>query len=211
MDSGIGTRYELATDSTITRFHPGSTFPQAAIDETIALVTRHNLAPDSLASIRVGVTPLCLAIAPYGKPSNGVYARFSAPYAIAVAALDREVTIRQYADERVTRADVQALLDTTELYVPDDFGNVQHTWSEKPPTPVSCRVEIRTKDGRVFNGARDTTRGYPGMRVTWDDINGKFLDCASLVMSNDNAKATADMVRHLTDVKSVKQLTALIG
>jgi 2-methylcitrate dehydratase PrpD len=211
IEGQIGTRYELATDSTITRFHPGSTFPQAAIDETIALVTRHNLAPDSLASIRVGVTPLCLAIAPYGKPSNGVYARFSAPYAIAVAALDREVTIRQYADERVRRSDVQTLLDATELYVPDDFADVRHTWSEKPPTPVSCRVEIKTKDGRVFNGARDTTRGYPGTRVTWNDINGKFLDCAALVMPDDKAKATADMVQNLTEVKSVRQLTALIA
>src|SRR5262249_9177894 len=117
IDGEIGTRFELATDSTVTRFHPGSTFPQAAIDETIELITKNDVKPESIASIRVGVTPMCIAIAPYGKPDNGVYARFSTPYAIAVAAIDRQVSIRQYDDERVVRKDVQSLLDKIELYV----------------------------------------------------------------------------------------------
>lgn len=211
MDGELDSRFELATDSTITRFHPGSTFPQAAIDETIAIVTANDIAPEAVASIRVGVTPMCLSIAPYGKPNNGVYARFSAPYAIAVAALDREVTIKQYADERVRRADVQSLLDTTQLYVPDDFSTVTHTWTEKPPTPVSCRVEITTRDGRVYKGARDTTRGFPGTAVTWDDIEQKFTDCASLVLSNDKIAGVAEMVRSISQLRSVRDLTALIS
>lgn len=211
IDGEMDTRFELATDSTITRFHPGSTFPQAAIDETIAIVTANNIAPEAVASIRVGVTPMCLSIAPYGKPTNGVYARFSAPYAIAVAALDREVTIRQYTDERVRCEDVQFLLDATQLYVPDDFSTVTHTWAEKPPTPISCRIEITTKDGRVYKGARDTTRGYPGTTVTWGDIHQKFTDCASLVLPKDKVAAAADMVRNISQLKRVRDLTAMIA
>lgn len=211
MEAQMNTRYELATDSTITRFHPGSTFPQAAIDETISLVKTHDVAAKAIASIRVGVTPLCLAIAPYGKPTNGVYARFSAPYAIAVAAIDREVGIRQYDDARVVRPDVQQLLDAVELYVPDDFAHVRHTWSERPPTPVSCRVEITLKDGRVLRGARDTTPGYPGTKVTWEDLSRKFFDCASLVLPKERITAAAGMVKDITRLKNVRELTALIA
>lgn len=205
--ASIGEHYELATDSTITRFHPGSTFPQAAIDETIALTVHNDIKPEAIDVIRVGVTPMCLSIAPYSKPSNGVHARFCAPYAIAVAALDREVTIRQYADERVNRDDVQSLLDSVELYIPDEFSDVTHVWPAYPPTPVSCRVEIILKDGRLYQGERDTTRGYPGTDVTWNDIEEKFSGCASFVLDLDKIPAIVGMIQDIEHMESVRRLT----
>ena len=212
IERNLGTEFELASDSTITRFHPGSTFPQAAVDETISLVAKHNISADNIAQIKVGVTPLCLAIAGYGrKPSNGVFARFNAAYAVAVAAIDRKVGIAQYADERVMRPDVQALIEAVKLYIPDDFSGVTHAWSDKPPTPISCRVEITTKDGRKFDGARDTTKGFPGTRVSWTDMLEKFNACASEILADSKAKEVAETVRGIAELKSVRQLCAVLS
>jgi len=207
----IGEVYELGTDSTITRFHPGSTFPQAAVDETIAIVTANDVSPSSIKSIRVGVTPMCLSIAPYGKPSDGVFARFSAPYAIAVAAIDREVTIRQYTDERVNRSDVQSLIDRVSLYVPDDFKDVTQIWSSTPPTPVSCRVEIMTVDGSIHRGYRDTTNGYPGSETKLADVRTKFMECADSVISSNNVTGIIDMISDIEKLDSVDKMTSLLS
>jgi 2-methylcitrate dehydratase PrpD len=203
----MGTEYELSSDSTITRFHPGSSFPQAAIDEVIALVTTHDVKPEQIEKIRLGVSPLCLVIASYAAPRTAFDARFSLKFAISAAALDRTVTIRQYTDERVQRADAQEMMRRIEAYVPDAFSKLTDRWTGSNPTPVSCIVEIVLKNGQVLKGGRDTTRGYPGAKATWHDAMEKYQSCASLVMSEAQIARSSALVRQVEDLESIRELT----
>lgn len=204
----LGTEYELASDSTITRFHPGSSFPQAAIDEVIGLVSTSDVPAELIEKIRLGVSPLCLVIASYAAPQTAFDARFSLKFAISAAALDRAVTIRQYTDERVQRADMQAMMARIEAYVPDEFSELTDRWTGANPTPVSCIVEIFLKDGRVLKGRRDTTRGYPGAKASWQDAMEKYESCASTVMSPEQVIRSAKLVRSMAELKNVRELTA---
>ncbi|MBI3968130.1 MAG: MmgE/PrpD family protein [Chloroflexi bacterium] len=208
MVRGLGELYELGTDSTITRFHPGSTFPQAAIDETLELIDRHDVQPDQVVAVEVGVTPMCLSIAPYGRPSTGLNARFSVPYSIAVAILDRRAGITQYTDERVRQPDVQALFERVKVYVPDDFANVTGGWDGGRLTPVSARVAIRLADGQELRGERHTTQGYPGWPPTWNDVVVKFEECAAIVLSPAQIRRAVDLVANLESLPNVRTLTA---
>lgn len=208
MVRGLGEVYELATDSTITRFNPGSTFPRGAIDEAIALVTRHGIRPEDVERVDVGVTPLCLAIAPYGRPTTGLNARFSVPFSVAVAILDRRAGLRQFTDERVAQADVQALLDRVHVYVPDEYAAVTDGWRHDPLTPISARVVITLSDGRVLRGERHTTKGYPGAPPTWQDVVDKYAECAEGILSADQTQRTVAMVGEIERLADVRRLVA---
>lgn len=203
----LGTEYELSSDSTITRFHPGSSFPQAAIDEVLDLVRKHDVPGGQIGKIRLGVSPLCLVIASYAAPRTAFDARFSFKFAIAAAALDRAVTIRQYTDERVQRADAQDMMGRVEAYVPPEFSKVTDWWTGSNPTPVSCIVEVYLKDGRVLKGRRDTTRGYPGAKASWNDAMEKCESCASLVMTPEQTAKSASLIRRITTLVSIRELT----
>ena len=203
----LGTEYELSSDSTITRFHPGSSFPQAAIDEVLDLVRKHDVPGGQIEKIRLGVSPLCLVIASYAAPRTAFDARFSLKFAIAAAALDRAVTIRQYTDERVQRADAQDMMGRVEAYVPPEFSKVTDRWTGSNPTPVSCIVEVFLKDGRVLKGRRDTTRGYPGAKASWSDAMEKYESCASLVMTPEQTAKSASLIRRITTLNSIRELT----
>jgi 2-methylcitrate dehydratase PrpD len=202
----LGESFELSTDSTITRFHPGSTFPQGAIDEIIDLVVAHDLRAEQISDMRVGVTPACRAIAPYGIPDNGLYARFSAPYTFAVAAIDREVAIRQYDDERVRAQDVQTLLRKVDVYIPDEFRSIGMDWDGSCLTPISCIVEIRCKDGKIISGRRDTTKGYPGTETTWDDLAKKYKACAIEVLSPEAVDLSLEGIESLESCSDIGKL-----
>lgn len=206
----LGSEYELAGDSTITRFHPGSSFPQAAIDEIIELSASHDIDPASIERIRLGVTPLCRVIASYGPPQNAFDARFSLRFAVAVAAIDRRVTIREYTDDRVESADVQDMMRRLEVYVPDAFAAVTDRFTGTVPTPVSCIVDVILKDGTVISGRRDTTKGYPGAKAGWSDVLEKYNACASLALSDDRVRNSADLIRRVADLDSVSELTAAL-
>lgn len=210
IERGLGKEYELATDSTITRFHPGSSFPQAAIDEVIELSRKNKIDPNAIEKIRLGVTPTTMAIGSYAAPQTAIEARFSLKFAVAIAAIDHEVTLKQYTDARVLSAPVQDMMKRLETYVPDELASVPDRWTGSKLTPVSCRVEIILKDGRKFSGARDTTRGYPGAPVKWDDAMEKYNDCASIVMADKQMAEVADLIRNVTKLDRIAKLTAAL-
>jgi 2-methylcitrate dehydratase PrpD len=99
MVRGLGEVFELATDGTITRFHPGSTFPQPAIDETLALVAQHDVRPDDVERVEVGVTPKCLSIASYRVLDPGRVRRSIE----MIAAIEQLPDIRRLAAELADR------------------------------------------------------------------------------------------------------------
>ena len=209
MTEGLGKVWELGTDSTITRFHPGSTFPQPAIDETLALIAANDIQPQDVQRIDVGVTPKCLSIAPYSAPKDGMAARFCVAYPIAVAVLDRIVGIAQYEDERVQREDATAMMDRIVVSVPDELAGVTGGWEAGSTiTPVSARITIHTKRGKSFSGARDTTKGFPGSAVTWEDVAAKFRECSSGVLSPDAAERCIEITQRLEDLDDVRELTS---
>jgi 2-methylcitrate dehydratase PrpD len=207
MVANLGEDWELARGSTITRFHPGSTFPQAAIDETLRLVIEDDLKAEAIERIDVGVTPTCLSIAPCPRPTDGMAARFSVPYSIAVAVLDRQAAIEQYEDERVQRSDVQAFMDRIRVFVPDELAQITGGWTEAKLTPVSARITIHTRDGREVTGSRDTTKGFPGMLPSWDDVAEKFTECTTGILS---PAATRRCVQLLKAVETLDDVTELV-
>jgi 2-methylcitrate dehydratase PrpD len=210
IERGLGKDYELATDSTITRFHPGSSFPQAAIDEIIDLSRNNKIDPSTIEKIKLGVTPTTLVIASYAAPNTAIEARFSLKFAIAAAAVKQEVTLRQYTDDIVRSAPIQDMMNRIEAYVPDEFAAVPDRWTGTNPTPVSCKVEIILKNGKSITGGRHTTRGYPGSPVVWNDAMEKYNDCASLVMSEKQMAKAADLIRNITKLDKISDLTAAL-
>jgi 2-methylcitrate dehydratase PrpD len=211
MVRGLGEVYELGTDSTVTRFHPGSTFPQPAIDEVLALATRHGIRASEVKRVEVGVTPKCLSIAPYGRPTDGLNARFSVAYSVAVALLDGRAGVAQYTDERVRAADIKSFLDRVRVFVPDEFAGATGGWGESVVTPVSARVIIHLNDGRAVRGERHTTRGYPGWPATWDDVVAKYEECAQPLQSKATQRRVVEMVAELEELPDIRLLATELG
>jgi 2-methylcitrate dehydratase PrpD len=204
----LGTEYELASDSTVTRFHPGATFPQGAVDEIISLVTVNNIPHTQIEKIRLGVTPLSMVLASYPAPQTAFDARFSLKFSMSAAAIYRAVTIQQYTDEKVRSADMQDMMTRIEPYVPEEFSKITDRWTGTNPTPASCIVEILLKDGRVLKGRRDTTRGFPGAKAGWEDAKEKYESCASVRMSPQQAARSAAIIRRVAELKNIRELTA---
>ena len=72
---------------------------------------------------------------------------------------------------------------------------------------MSCIIEIILKDGRVLKGGRDTTRGYPGAKASWQDAMEKYESCASLVMTAEQIARSSKLIRQVRDLKSIRELT----
>lgn len=210
MVEGLGSHWELAQNTTIVRMHPGSTAPQAAIDGMIELAGRHDLKPEQVERITLETTPQAMAIACYPEARDSHKARFSLPYSMAVALIDRRAGIAQYTDERVNRDDVQALMKRVTVVVPDDLKHHMGQWGEKGINWAESRLAVRLKDGRVLTEARSYAKGWSENPATWDDLAGKFCECADGILSPGQRDETMAMIRGLDRLDRVRDLMAAL-
>ena len=88
----------------------------------------------------------------------------SLPYLVAAALIDGEMTPGQYAEERVNRADVQALLQRVEVHEDPALSSAF-------PEHQGVRVEVLLLDG----GRRSLSRPDYSGPASWPELEAKFL------------------------------------
>lgn len=203
MVKDIGTRWELDLPRTVTtKRHPGATGRATPMDITIALTTKHDIKPEEIERIDVATSTGMLAVSSYPWAYNGLDARYSLVYDIAVSALDRKGGLEQYTDERVQRADVQAFMKKINAFVDPEIDKlVDHPTHSKERG--ASRVTIHLKDGRSFSDQRTSTKGYPQDPMLWDDIVEKYLECAEyagLPQQGVDPRPLVEMVKHIEEL-----------
>jgi 2-methylcitrate dehydratase PrpD len=118
--------------------------------------------------------------------------------------LDRKVEQGQFAHERVMRADVQRLLGNTEVVADAELNKLY-------PDKFPARVTVRTNDGRTFTEMREFPKGDPQEPLTPSEIEAKFLDNVAGRFDARTSKDIATRIRNLQDLRSVRQLGALLN
>ncbi|MEX2644347.1 MAG: MmgE/PrpD family protein [Acetobacterales bacterium] len=210
MTEELGKRWELARNTTIVCFHPGSTAPAATIDAVLDLVAEHDIRPEQVEEIHLESTPQMLAIACYPDAPDPHRARYCLPWSVAVSVIDRRAGLAQYAQERIDKGDVQPLMKRVRVTVPDDFSHHKGQWGEKGVNWAEMRLTLKTRDGRELKAARSYARGWSEEPATWDDILGKFNECADGVLSNGQRDEAAAMIRELESLPNVRDLSNVL-
>ncbi len=208
MTENLGVRWELAENTTIVCFHPGSTAPAAAIDAALDVVLEHNLRPGDIDRIELEVTPQAHAIACYTEAPDAYRARYCLPWGIAVAVIDRKAGVAQYTEERIARGDVQTLMPKVTVSVPPDFAHHKGQWGVDGVNWAETRIAFHLKDGRTLRHARSYARGWSEEPAGWDQIEAKYRECAEGVLTNAQCDKSLALISNL---ESVDDMTLLMG
>jgi 2-methylcitrate dehydratase PrpD len=107
------------------------------------------------------VVPGALLPLRFSRPRTGLEGKFSMPYGLAVALLDRHLTIAYFDDAAVMRPEIWSLYD-----------------KKSAGTRGFVVIEALLADGRTISRRIDTAPGHPKRPLSWADLNVKFLDCA---------------------------------
>jgi 2-methylcitrate dehydratase PrpD len=208
MAQGLGRSWHLAENQTVVRFHPGATGLASAIDGMIDLAVTHDLRPEAVERIELECTAQVMAIGSYREAQDGHKARFCPPYSMAVALIDRKAGLAQFTDERVRRADVQALMKRVSVTVPEDLKRHTGQWGEGVNWG-EMRLAVLLTDGRRLALSRSTARGWPEDPATWDDVAVKFDECCAGVLPQSQSDVCKQALRAL-DAVGVRELVATL-
>lgn len=134
-------------------------------------------------------------------PSGDYGAHFSIPFIAGNALYRGRLALVDFEGENLTDPAVAAL--SSKVRVVDDPLSGR-------PKYASGEVEVRLRDGRIFNNRQHIHPGHVDNPVTAEEVQEKFLLNATRLVSTEEARLIADMIMRIEELGEIDELTRLL-
>ncbi len=196
--AGLGEDWRLETISL--RLWPAASSIQSVITAMFALVEQHDLRPDQVERVEVGLSRTVYDMHGSLPWDNKFRALLSTPYVTGVVLHDRRCWFEQFEPGRIADPALDAFIRERVRVAVDD--TVQGT---------GAVVTIRTRDGRTLADRRAYPRGDAADPLTRDEIVTKFRDAADGLLAPDATERAIAMLVGLADLARVRDLCAILS
>ena len=188
--------------------YPSCYHTHRALDGVFQLLDEHPLGDKEIAEVDVGTSERAMRVLAFTEPATPYQAKFSMPYCIAAAVVDRQVTLETFTSHKFEDRNIVETRKKVHLSFPDvpiwpglaDVG---------PDTEfVGNPVTIRTTDGRSYSARVDIPRGDPALPLTDDELVSKYRDCARSQLRPDDMGRSIDLLLGLENVADIGAVMA---
>jgi len=192
----------------ILKRHNAEIHSQTAIECALQLRTQEDFDPTEIEHIEIETFDVAYNIIGGGEEGDKTIvstkeeADHSLPYIVSVALLDKQVMPEQYTHERISRRDVQELLQKVSVHPVDAF-------SDRFPNEMPCRLILTLRDGRVLSKELHDYPGFVTQPMSWETALEKFNRVAGPFSTSSLRRSIADAVKNVESIQ-VKEVTQLL-
>lgn len=182
------------------------------MDGTLALRERLGFTADTLASLVCRMPPGGMHVLIYPEPRTGLESKFSLQYSLAAGVLDGQYSLWSFSDEAVNREAIARLLPRVDAHEdPRCAGGDALLHTRSSGSRGFVEVEARTVDGRSATVRIDRAPGHPERELSWEELHGKFLDCARHAgLDPARAEAAFERLARLERCEDLATIVALL-
>ena len=183
VSQGFGKTWTIVEPGVSIKPYPCGVLTHPTIDLMLKLVTEHDVKPADIEAVKVFAGTNILNPIRYPIAANHLQAKFSLPAALAMIALARKAGKKEFSDQFVAAAPMQAMQRriTTEL-----DPEIEKMGFDK----MRSRIVIRLTDGRTVEGwADERYRGGPENPLSDADLEAKVRSCCDGVLDDDRQSA----------------------
>lgn len=199
----LGRPYFMEKPGISIKPYPSGSLSHPAQDLILEMVKEHRLVADDIARIGVGTNSNVPNALIYPMPKTALEAKFSIPFCMAIAVLEKKAGIAQFVDRKVLSPKVVALMRRVRLYVDREMEGLGYD-------QVRCRITVELKSGKTVTGRKDVARGHPLNPMSWEELGEKFRDCARSVLDQRSSEKVVELLAHLEQQDSVVPLLRLL-
>ena len=151
----LGRPYFMQEPGISIKPYPSGSLSHPAQDLILDLVKQHDLhASSQIESVEVGTNSNVPNALIYPMPKTALEGKFSIPFCMAIAILERKAGIAQFIDKKVRERKVVELMKRVTLYVDDEMEKLGYD-------QVRSKIRIKLKNGKILEGRADVARGHP--------------------------------------------------
>ncbi len=201
-DHSLGNPFDIVHPGVVLKPYPCGVALHPAIDAIFYLQKEGEIPLSAIKEIKCGVTTYTAKVLIHPRPTTNLEGKFSMPYTVAAALLDRRIDLDTFTDSKVRRPEAQELLRKVNMFVDPRIN-----W-QKGSRPVI--VEIELEDGRVLSRRVDISKGNPEIPMTDEERNAKYRDCARFVLKNKEIVDSLVLIHRLEELDHISTLTDLL-
>lgn len=135
-----------------------------------------------------------------------VAAQLSHPYVCAVTLLEGTAFIDQFTEEKITDPRILEFAKKVEVVSDEEIENLPRHLR------YTVKVDVHTRDGRVFNLRESFPKGHPKNPFTHEELLWKFTSLAGKAISDgEQLNRIIDAVLNLEKLDDMRELTALLA
>jgi 2-methylcitrate dehydratase PrpD len=204
LTDGLGQIWETA--KTGYKPHASVTSIHSALDALTHIMKAHDLKPDDIAELDVGVSQMTFVHCAWDYKAQGVTAaQMNLYYGLAVIAYDGMAFVNQYRQERL--ADPK-LLDFISRITARDDAEIN---AMGPAYRHAATVKVRTRDGRSLSHQILNRRGSPENPLPPQDVEYKFRNVVESCLPAADIDKVVQLCAQLEKQESTRELIALLA
>jgi 2-methylcitrate dehydratase PrpD len=197
---GLGERYEISKG--YFKSHSCCRYNHAALDALLLLRQRSAFDAAEVEGVEVETYGLAAALRD-PHPSTTLAARFSIPYAIAVALIREGTSPSAFDETALTDVAIRSLAERVDVREVSDF-------TAMAPERRPARVTVHLTDGRTLTEVVYESRGDPGRPFDKEELVEKYLGLASPVIGEEKAGRTLRLMEHFPEQPGIGAFTELL-
>ncbi|MHB8105311.1 MAG: MmgE/PrpD family protein [Dehalococcoidales bacterium] len=207
LTADLGKRFEVVNIGD--KPYPCCGLTHACIDAALALKSKYKIQADKIKSITVygGQAVYDLSQPPEVKnnPRTIIDAQFSVPYVVAVALVKGKVTVDDFNEDSIKRAEILSVSNKV-------TGKLVPAMNRHGVGPGG--VTIKMQDGSEYTDEVEHCLGSVARPMSFEDVTRKFRECAACALKPLPAakvEKVIDMVSRLEKLADATEIIRLLG
>lgn len=179
----------------------------------MALVTKHDIKPEQIEEVVVGVDDgalhYCEPVSVRHYPRNHIDLQFSIPYNVVNVIFNRSAKFEHFTERALKRKDIMDFLATRVR----SWVDPQVCFDDVGKACTAARIQVKTKDGNTYAERVDYPKGSPDKPMTKDELVEKFFDCSELLakpIDRVNLEQVVDLVLGLEKIDDATRIIKLL-
>ena len=185
------------------KIHPCCAMTHPGIDAMLDLVNTEDIAVSDVAALGARASTMTLKVLRYKEATTSLEGKFSMPFCLASALVDRKVGIRQFEEASVVRPEIAALQKRVAFELDEDMAR-------EDPETEAAGVWVKLKDGRELTRFFPRALGHIENPLTELELKEKFLECVA-DLSDEKARAAWDAWWRLDAADDLTSLTFMLA
>ena len=201
---GLGSPWKILEPGVLFKQYPSCSGTHPAIEAVLELKIQHPFYAEDVVSVKILTDPGGPDMLTFDTPQDGLQAKFSMPFCIALAIQDGSVTPLHFTDERVRDPVIVNLMGRIHMEVDPELAKKGYL------SRSDSTVRIKLKNGRKLTKRVKMARGNPERPFSDRELEKKYLTCAEETIAHRAAAESLDMIRHLEDMMRISDLIGLL-
>ncbi|MDE0794147.1 MAG: MmgE/PrpD family protein [Alphaproteobacteria bacterium] len=195
----LGTPWVFEDPGVWIKPHPNGALTHPGAGCLLALLTEHDVASEQIAGISVKTNHRVLKTLIHHDPADGMQAKFSMEFTLAIVALDRRAGLGEFTTATLNRSDVREMMRKVDYTAYETIGEGY--------TNVTTLIDVALQDGRTLSGRANHARGSTKSPMGFDEVAEKYRSCAAYSGHPEGRVANIEMVvRKFDELVSVESL-----